>query len=104
MRVPTLILLLLLSAAAADENEITLGHKPELTPATSQATLQPNVESGLVEYFATHFHAHEPTYFLVGSRPTAKFQFSLKYELFDLKGWPNKGAAESGAFVSYSQT
>jgi outer membrane phospholipase A len=61
---------------------------------------------GLVEYFAGHFSAYEPVYFLVGpERPNGKFQISLKYQIFN----PDESVAKAvpplaGLHVAYSQT
>jgi outer membrane phospholipase A len=61
---------------------------------------------GLVEYFAGHFSAYEPVYFLVGpERPNGKFQISLKYQIFN----PEESVAKAipalaGLHVAYSQT
>lgn len=61
---------------------------------------------GLVEYFASHFSAYEPVYFLVGpERPNGKFQISLKYQVFN----PDESVAKAvpalaGLHVAYSQT
>jgi outer membrane phospholipase A len=44
-------------------------------------------EQGLVEFLAYRIKPHEPMYFLVGpDQPNAKFQLSLKYQVFDPKG------------------
>jgi outer membrane phospholipase A len=61
---------------------------------------------GVVEYFAGHFSAYEPVYFLVGpDRPNGKFQISLKYQVFN----PEESVAKAvpplaGLHVAYSQT
>jgi outer membrane phospholipase A len=61
---------------------------------------------GLAEYFAGHFSAYEPVYFLVGpERPNGKFQISLKYQVFN----PDESVAKAvpalaGLHVAYSQT
>jgi outer membrane phospholipase A len=61
---------------------------------------------GLTEYFAGHFSAYEPVYFLVGpERPNGKFQISLKYQIFN----PAESVAQAvpalaGLHVAYSQT
>ena len=44
-------------------------------------------ESRFKHYYADHFSAHEPIYFVYGgSRPAAKFQFSFKYRLLNDDG------------------
>lgn len=64
-------------------------------------------ELGLVEYLANRIKPYEPIYFIYGDedKTAAKFQLSLKYQVFD----PNGALARSapplgGMYLSYSQT
>jgi phospholipase A1 len=91
--------------AAADAGAAAGG--PATAPATSDApTPNPLPEhSGMVEYFAKNFSGYEPTYFLMGSRPTAKFQFSFKYRIFDPAGsWAQAFPPLAALHLAYSQT
>jgi outer membrane phospholipase A len=58
----------------------------------SHANLEPGEAPGkvaetppipIVEHTAQRFSAYEPTYFVVGDRPSARFQFSFKYQFID---------------------
>jgi phospholipase A1 len=84
------------------------GAEPEFA-APYLGTLPPTPSTtpeGFVEYFAKHFSAYEPVYFLVGNeKPNAKFQISFKYQLFNelasvVKTVPPLG----GLHIGYSQT
>lgn len=49
--------------------------------------------------------ANEPMYFVIGSRSTARFQLSFKYQLFDPDSWPvEKFAPLAGLHFGYTQT
>ncbi len=63
-------------------------------------------EGGLVEYLANRFRPYEPIYFLAGDvDPMAKFQISLKYQIFDPERAVAKAVPPLGnLFVAYSQT
>ncbi len=58
----------------------------------SQANLEPGETPGkaietpptpIAEHTQQRFSAHEPVYFVGGDRPTARFQFSFKYQFID---------------------
>ncbi|MFT3788199.1 MAG: phospholipase A [Tepidisphaeraceae bacterium] len=86
------------STAAIDLVPATQAHPSTTTPVPSNNPVDqlatglkadPNfqTENGLVEYLAYRIKPHEPMYFLVGpDSPNAKFQISLKYQVFDPKG------------------
>ena len=67
---------------------------------------RPKTESGLVEYLATRFSAHEPIYFLGGAvTPSVKFQISLKYQLLSPEGSIAQALPwASNFYLAYSQT
>ena len=66
----------------------------------------PTVEAGLAEFLADRFSPHEPIYFLWGpDEPNIKFQFSLKYELFNPRGSLAQAAPGlTGFHLAYTQT
>jgi phospholipase A1/A2 len=66
----------------------------------------PTNQLSLVEYVSTRIQPHEPMYFLLGpDRPRAKFQFSLKYQLFNDEGdWARAQPWITGFHVAYTQT
>ena len=59
-----------------------------------------------IDFFKRHLYPHEPFYFIAGPKsPNAKFQVSLKYQLFD----PDAGLGQrfpvvSGLYLGYTQT
>lgn len=61
----------------------------DVTPTASAAETEPARTLPLAppipiaEHVIQRFSAHEPNYFLGGDRPTARFQFSFKYQVFD---------------------
>lgn len=66
-------------------------------PASGRALLFPPNEPAL--------SANEPMYFVVGSRSTARFQFSFKYRLFDSGSLPVEWFAPlAGLHFGYTQT
>lgn len=66
----------------------------------------PTNQLSLVEYVSQRIHPHEPMYFLIGpDEPRAKFQFSLKYQLFNDNGdWAQSQPWIKGFHVAYTQT
>ena len=59
----------------------------------------------LTEAFAGRFTTYQPTYFIAGSRPTAKIQISLKYKLFDEDGSLAENFAPlNHLYLAYTQT
>jgi len=59
-----------------------------------------------VEFFLRHFFPFEPFYFIAGTEtPNAKFQISLKYQLFTDEVWlATKWSGVTNLFVAYTQT
>jgi phospholipase A1 len=66
----------------------------------------PTNQLSLVEYVSTRIQPHEPMYFLLGpDRPRSKFQFSLKYQVFNDEGaWAQAQPWIKGFHVAYTQT
>ena len=119
MRIARLIVLSLLPVAPSrGEDSFTLGpaapaaSQPVVAPTEPTLSEQPvdpdraTVEAGLAEFFATRFSAHEPIYFLAGpSEPEAKFQISLKYQVFNPEGTlVRQQPWLSDLYLAYSQT
>jgi outer membrane phospholipase A len=86
------------------------GADPTAGPAASPAARAPEEAgraepTGFVEAFARNFRPYEPMYFLVGTRPTAKFQYSFRYQVFDDGGsWAEAAPLITGLNFAYSQT
>lgn len=61
--------------------------------------------SRLKRYYADHFSAHEPMYFVFGAdKPAAKFQLSMKYRLLDDAGpLATRYPALKGLHLAYTQ-
>jgi phospholipase A1/A2 len=59
-----------------------------------------------VEFFRRHFFPFEPLYFIAGTEsPNAKFQISLRYQLFTDEGWlASKWSGVTNFSVAYTQT
>jgi outer membrane phospholipase A len=59
-----------------------------------------------VEFFRKHFFPFEPFYFIAGTEtPNAKFQISLKYQLFTDDVWlATQWSGATNLFVAYTQT
>lgn len=74
-------------------------------PVTAAASPSLPAASRLKRYYADHFSAHEPIYFVFGDeKPAAKFQFSLKYRLLNDSGpLASYAPALRGLHVAYSQ-
>jgi outer membrane phospholipase A len=94
-----------LCAAPARADDVTASGGEPFSLRDEQATTQPNVEGGLVEYFADRFSPHEPMYFIWGPQnPQIKFQVSLKYQIFT----PDVGLDRalpwvSNLYIAYTQ-
>jgi phospholipase A1 len=59
----------------------------------------------LTEAFANRFSTYQPMYFIAGSRPTAKFQISFKYKIFDDDGaLAEKFSPLNHLYLAYTQT
>ncbi len=63
-------------------------------------------ESSSLRFFKAHFEPYEANYFIAGfDQPNAKFQFSLRYRIFNEDGWvPNHLPPLGKLYVAYSQT
>ena len=101
--------LILGPAAPESADPATRASPPPSAAGTldSQANLDvATVEAGLAEFFATRFSAHEPIYYLAGAEePEAKFQISLKYQLFNPEGtMVPKNPWLTDLYLAYSQT
>ena len=107
-----LVLCPICRAHAGTDETLTLGPPAPsrgVDATLSETPLDPDratVEAGLAEFFATRFSAYEPIYFLAGpAEPEAKFQISLKYQVFNPSG--SLGGANpwlSDFYLAYSQT
>ncbi|HWB54576.1 MAG TPA: phospholipase A [Tepidisphaeraceae bacterium] len=83
-------------AARASVSTQPLAIKPESTNWFGN----PGTES-----FLGHFSTYQPTYFIIGSKPTAKFQISLKYQILDNDGSIAQAVpALKGLNIAYTQT
>jgi outer membrane phospholipase A len=68
-----------------------------------QATEEPPIP--IAEHTPQRFSAHEPIYFVVGDRPSARFQFSFKYQFIDPESqWGAKHPFISSLRFAYTQT
>lgn len=76
---------------------------PETNAPPVVITAQTNMpkRSILAKFFDNHISPYEPIYFLVGTYPAAEFQFSLKYQLFDLT---NGYHVLTNLYFAYTQT
>lgn len=62
-------------------------------------------DDSFTETFAHHLSTYQPMYFIAGTRPTAKFQISLKYQIFDEDGsWAQKYSFLDHIYLAYTQT
>lgn len=68
-------------------------------PVITEQTNKP-APSLLKRFFDNHISPYEPIYFLLGSYPAAEFQFSLKYQLFDL---PDRYGVLTNLYFAYTQ-
>jgi outer membrane phospholipase A len=77
-----------------------LATMPPLSPPPP-AGASPQVSEKLMKFLDKHISPYEPIYFLLGSYPAAKFQFSLKYEVL---AFTNKNNPLSDLYFAYTQT
>jgi phospholipase A1/A2 len=107
---PTALTRVVLGEIQAPATPATNAASAESTQRTGKLNLfrDPNYvsEAGLVEYLAYRFKPYEPIYFLAGDvDPIAKFQVSLKYQVFDPKGPVAQAVPPMGnLYIAYSQT
>jgi outer membrane phospholipase A len=78
------------------------------TTEPAAVATQPMVtnELSLVEYVSNRFKPHEPMYFIAGfAHPNAKFQLSIKYQMFNEEGtWVQAHPWMKGFYAAYTQT
>jgi phospholipase A1 len=82
-------------AAGKEVPEPKIGETPEAA-----------LPSDPVAFFKEHFYPHEPLYFIAGTEsPNAKFQISLKYQVFTSEGKYARRVPELQCFyLGYTQT
>jgi outer membrane phospholipase A len=97
--------------SAADDPIETDGNTGENTAAAEEGASRLNASErpavpDSVEFFLRHFFPFEPFYFIAGTEtPNAKFQISLKYQLFTDEVWlATKWSGVTNLFVAYTQT
>lgn len=85
--------------AVAGGGATTVDPTPERGPSVHE-------ESSALRFFKAHFEPYEPNYFIAGfDQPNAKFQFSLRYRLFNEDGWvPNHLPPLGKVYFAYTQT
>ncbi len=78
---------------------VTMSPEPAPAPTVHE-------ESSALRFFKAHFEPYEPNYFIAGfDQPNAKFQFSLRYRIFNEDGWvPNHLPALGKVYLAYTQT
>ncbi len=81
-------------------------HAQTTEPSILATRPVPTNQLSLVEYVSQRIHPHEPMYFLMGpDQPRAKFQFSLKYQMFNDEGaWVQAQPWIKGFHAAYTQT
>lgn len=99
--------------------DVTPATHPATVPSTTRAATQPEAASAAagqfpvvggtfgLDEFIHHFAPFEPMYFVGGSQhaPNIKFQFSLRYRIFDPAGtWATDHPFIKGFNFGYSQT
>ncbi len=93
------------SLSVSNYNEIALqvGEPMVVAPAVNApvAPLAPTSRSALAKFFDNHLSPYEPIYFLLGNYPSAKFQISLKYQIFDIT---NNFSILTNLYFGYTQT
>lgn len=99
-----LSILVLSYVATASAQDVTNG--PEIAPAVVIPPSPPGPTNGpsssaLGRYFGNHLSPYEPIYFLLGTRPAAEFQFSLKYQLLTVT---NCFSPLTNLYFAYTQT
>jgi outer membrane phospholipase A len=96
------------AAGDALESE-TISNAPALSGTdrgSNGGNTQPATVRDPVDFFRQHFFPFEPFYFVAGTEsPNAKFQISLRYQLFTGEGWLGKQWSGVTNFsVAYTQT
>lgn len=101
----------LLFAFQADVHAFADDPRPASFPLTlvttsAPATTGPARDNGLTEFVAERFKPNEANYFLAGAeRPNAKFQISVKYQMFNDEGtWAKEHPWITGFYAAYNQT
>jgi outer membrane phospholipase A len=91
-----LLSVLLASCAMAQTTE---------TAAVATKPMMSN-ELSLVEFVSNRIKPHEPMYFIAGfAHPNAKFQLSIKYQMFNDEGtWVQAHPWMKGFYAAYTQT
>jgi phospholipase A1 len=87
-------------------SDLTQKFDPDAGGAESTGTLPTlRAASRLKRYYADHFSAHEPMYFIFGGdKPAAKFQLSMKYRLLeDIGPLASRFPQLRGLHVAYTQ-
>jgi outer membrane phospholipase A len=69
--------------------------------ATAAAATNAPHRSAVSKFFDNRLSPYEPIYFVIGTHPSVKFQFSLKYQLIDTT---NRLHALTNLFFAYTQT
>lgn len=72
------------AAAPARDRSASADRSPDAVPLAADKDglpLAPPIP--IAEHVIQRFSAHEPNYFLGGDRPSTRFQFSFKYQVFD---------------------
>lgn len=97
-----------LAGAASNRLALLVGAPNAIERMRSAETAAPQPASGRALVFPPNepaLSANEPMYFVVGSRSTARFQFSFKYRLFDPDSLPVAWFAPlAGLHFGYTQT
>ncbi|HVM60700.1 MAG TPA: phospholipase A [Verrucomicrobiae bacterium] len=57
----------------------------------------------VIHHFSPYLSPYEPIYFIFGTQPAARFQFSLKYQLFNVPN-PPPWLPVNGQYFAYTQT
>jgi len=75
-------------------------------PGEAAPAANPHEESSVLRFFKAHFDPYEPMYFIAGfDEPNAKFQFSLRYRIFNEDGLvAQKLPVLANVHFAYTQT
>jgi phospholipase A1/A2 len=94
------------AAVVPTEIEGKTGNDSDSADAEALKESQRPVAPDPIEFFRQHFFPFEPFYFIAGTEtPNAKFQISLKYQLFTDDVWlATKWSGATNLFVAYTQT
>ncbi len=92
------------ASTSADRGRVGLANSEPTATAERTGTALP-AASRLKRYYADHFSAHEPMYFIGGSKePAVKFQLSLKYRILNENGpLARRFPALNGIHLGYTQ-